>query len=90
VKSRHSKKWSIRAKLALRPLYPSNLAPSDFLAYIKQKIAGQEFVSLDDLLDAIREEFDRLSKSVLESVFDKWLIHLQTCVDYPGSYFREG
>jgi hypothetical protein len=58
--------------------------------YIKQKIAGQEFLSPDDLLEAIREEYDRPSKSVLESVFDEWLIRLQTYIDYQGSYFPEG
>jgi hypothetical protein len=58
--------------------------------YIKQKITDQEFLSLNDLLEAIREEFDRLSKSVLENVFNEWLIRLQTCFDYEGSYFPEG
>jgi hypothetical protein len=46
----------MRVKLVPHPPYSQNLAPSEFflLGYIKQKIAGQEFVSLDDLLEAIR------------------------------------
>jgi histone-lysine N-methyltransferase SETMAR len=83
---------SMRVKLAPHPPYSPNLAPSDFflVGYIKQKIAGHEFVSPDDLLEAIREEFERLSKSFLESLFDEWLIRLQTYLDYQGSYFLEG
>jgi hypothetical protein len=46
-------------------------------------------MSPDDLLEAIREEFNRPSKSVLESVFEEWLIRLQTCIDHQGSYFPE-
>jgi transposase len=83
---------SMQVKLAPRPSYSQDLAPSDFFlfGYIKQKIAGQKFVSPDDLLEAIREEFDRFSKSVLESLFDEWMIRLQTCLDYKGSHFPEG
>jgi hypothetical protein len=47
-------------------------------------------VSSDDLFEVIREEFDRLSKSVLENIFDEWMIHLQICIDYQGSYLPEG
>jgi histone-lysine N-methyltransferase SETMAR len=82
---------SMRVKLAPHPPYSQDLAPSDFFlfGYIKQKITGQEFASPDDLLEAIREEFDRLSPSVLESVFEEWMIRLQTCIDHKGSYFPE-
>jgi hypothetical protein len=74
---------SMLVKLAPHPSYSPDLAPSNFFlfGYIKQKITGQEFVSPDDLFEAMREEFDRLSKSVLENVFDEWLIRIQTCVD---------
>jgi hypothetical protein len=47
-------------------------------------------VSADDLLEAIREAFGHLSRPVIESVFDEWLIHLQRCIDYQGSYFPDG
>jgi hypothetical protein len=47
-------------------------------------------MSADDLLEAIREVFDRLSRSVLESVFDEWLVRLQAYIDHEGSYFPEG
>jgi hypothetical protein len=58
--------------------------------YIKQKIAGQEFVSADGLLEAIRDAFDYLSRPVFESAFDEWLMRLQMYIDYYGSYFPEG
>jgi hypothetical protein len=82
----------MRVKLAPHPPYSQDLAPSNFFPFscIKQKIAGQEFMSPDDLLKAIREEFDRLSKSVLEYVFDEWLIRLKTCLDYQDSCFLGG
>jgi hypothetical protein len=92
VKIHHSKSASMRVKLSPHPPYSPDMAPSDFFlfGYIKQKIAGQEFVSLDDLLEAIREEFGRLSKSFLESVFYEWLIRLQNYLDYQDSYFAKG
>jgi histone-lysine N-methyltransferase SETMAR len=83
---------SLRLKIATHPPYSPDLAPSDFVffEYIKQKIAGQEFVSANGLLDAIREAFRRLSRPVIESVLDEWLMHLQRYIDYKGSYFLEG
>jgi hypothetical protein len=83
---------SMRVTITPHPVYSQDLAPLDFFlfGYIKQKIAGQEFLSADDLLGAIRKAFDRLSRSVLESVFGEWLICLQTCIDYESSYFLEG
>jgi histone-lysine N-methyltransferase SETMAR len=53
---------SVRVKIAPHPPYSPDLAPPDFFLFvhIKQKIAGQEFLSADDLLEAIREEFDHL------------------------------
>jgi hypothetical protein len=67
------KSASMRVKIAAHPPYSPDMAPLDFFLfeYIKQKIAGQEFVSSDDLFEVIREEFDRLSKSVLENIFDE-------------------
>jgi hypothetical protein len=47
-------------------------------------------VSADGLLEAIREAFGHLSRPVLESIFDEWLMRLQRCIDYKGSYFTEG
>jgi hypothetical protein len=83
---------SLQLKIAHHPPYSPDLALSDFLlfGYIKHKIAGQEFVSADRLLEAIRETFGHLSRPVLESVFDEWLMRLQRCIDYQDSYFPEG
>jgi hypothetical protein len=83
---------SLRLKIAHHPSYSPNLAPLYFVifGYIKQKIAGQEFVSADGLLEAIREAFGHLSRPGLESVFDEWLMRLQRWIDYQGSYFPEG
>jgi hypothetical protein len=83
---------SMRVTIALHPAYSPDLAPSDFFlfGYIKQKIVGQEFLSVGDLLEAIREAFDRLSRSVLESVFDEWMVRLQTYIDHESYYFPEG
>jgi hypothetical protein len=47
-------------------------------------------MSADDLFEAIREEFYHLSRSVIESVFEDWLICLQISIDYQCSYFPEG
>jgi hypothetical protein len=83
---------SLRLKIATHPPYSPDLAQSDFLlfGYIKQKIAGQEFVSAYCLLEAIREAFGHLSRPVLERVFDEWMMRLQKCIDYQDFYFSEG
>jgi hypothetical protein len=83
---------SLQLKIAAHPPYSQDFALSYFFlfGYIKQKIAGHEFVSADGLLKAIREAFGRLSKPVLESVFDEWMMCLQRHIDYQGSYFPEG
>jgi hypothetical protein len=83
---------SMRVTIAPHPAYSPDLAPLDFFlfGYIKKKIVGQEFSSADDLLETIRKAFDCLSRAVLESVFDKCLVHLQTCINCEGSYFLEG
>jgi hypothetical protein len=80
---------SLRLKIAPRPPYSPDLALSDFVIFghIKQKIAGQEFVSAYDLLEAIRGAFGHLSRPVLESVFHEWLMRLQRCIYYQRSYF---
>jgi hypothetical protein len=50
------KSASVRVELAPHPPYSLDLGASDFFlfGYIKQTIAGQEFVSPDDLLEAMR------------------------------------
>jgi hypothetical protein len=62
------------------------LGHTSFFRDVEQKIIGQKCLSADDLLEARREGFDRLSRSVLESLFDEWLVRLSTCIDYEGSY----
>jgi hypothetical protein len=57
--------------------------------YIKQKIVSQDFLSTEDLLASIREKFGHLSRSVFESVFDKWMIRFQICIDFEDSYCPE-
>jgi hypothetical protein len=81
----------MRVAIAPHLAYSPDLIPSYFFlfGYIKQKIIGQEFLSADDLLDTIKEAFDRLSRPVLENAFDEWLVSLQTCIDYNNSYFPE-
>jgi histone-lysine N-methyltransferase SETMAR len=83
---------SMRVKVAPHSPYSPDLAPSYFFLFghIKQNIAGQELLSADDLLEALREEFNYLSRPALENVFDEWLIRLQSYIDYGGPYFSEG
>jgi hypothetical protein len=52
----------LRLKIAPHPPYSADFTLSDFFLFghIKQTVAGQEFVSADALLEAIREVFYRL------------------------------
>jgi transposase len=88
----------VKAKLAQMPVYLAphppyspDIAPSDFFlfGYLKEKMLGLEFDSPEALLDWIRTEFERISRQVLEEVFEDWIARVQKCIECEGDYFPE-
>ena len=70
------------------PAYSPDLAPSDFYLFgkLKKKFECVMFESAEELEEAIRDEFSKISKNELKSVFNGWIERLQRCIEIGGSY----
>lgn len=70
------------------PAYSPDPAPSDFYLFgkLKKKFEGVMFESAEELEDAIRDEFSKISKDELKSVFNGWIEPLQRCIEIGGAY----
>ena len=70
------------------PKYSSDLAPSDFYLFgkIKDKLEGVVFENEDELKERIVEEFKKISKDELKSVFDGWIARCYQCISTGGEY----
>ena len=44
------------------------------------------FESTEELEDEIRDEFSKISKDELKSVFNGWIERLQGCIEIGGAY----
>jgi hypothetical protein len=63
------------------------LAPSDFFffAYLKEKMAGIDFESPQELLNWIHSTFEAIPTHILDEVFESWLRRVQDCINSNGS-----
>ena len=70
------------------PAYSPDPGPSDFYLFekLKQKFEGVMFESAEELEDAIRDEFSKISKDELKSVFNGCIKRLQRCIEIGGAY----
>jgi hypothetical protein len=66
-------------QLAPHPPYSPDLAPSDFFlfGYVKAKLQGMEFLSDQELLEAIREVVSGIASDTLNAVFEEWMERLE-------------
>lgn len=72
------------------PPYSPDLAPSDFylFAKLKDKLKGRKFRTVEEIQNAIIEEFMKIPKDKLNAVFDGWIRKCQECIDRNGSYIE--
>ena len=75
-------------KKAPHPSYSPDIAPCDFFlfGYIKQKLQGEYFESVDSLLERVLEILDDISPGTLHSTFLDWEKRLQKIIDTNGDY----
>jgi transposase len=78
-------------QLAPHPPYSPDLAPSDFFVFghLKSMMAGREFDSPQNLIAWIKATFERISRSLIERVFEEWMDQMEQCIAHQGSYFSE-
>lgn len=70
------------------PYSQRDLAPSDFYFFgkLKEKFEGTRFENDEELEDAIKEEFSKIQKEELKSVFEEWIDRQQRCISNGGEY----
>jgi hypothetical protein len=68
-----------RLRLAPRPPYSPDLAPSNFFlfAHIKKSLKGTVFPSYEELLDAIGEVVTGIEPETLTAVFGHWMERME-------------
>jgi histone-lysine N-methyltransferase SETMAR len=71
--------------------YSPDLDPSDsfLFEYLKEQMGGREFDSPADVLEWVREVFQRIGRDTIERVFEEWIRQVQQCIERQGAYFPE-
>jgi histone-lysine N-methyltransferase SETMAR len=84
-------------KRALHSPYSPDLAPSDFyllslmsylFGYIKQLLAGHEFLDREALLEAVRHILANIEKATIDRVFLAWMERVDRCITTNGEYVK--
>ena len=75
---------------APHPAYSPDIAPSDFYLfwYIKEKLKGGKFGSLDELLFNVNSILEEIDLSTLENVFSHWEERLEKVIESNGNYYQ--
>ena len=70
--------------------YSPDLAIFDFFlfGYVKQKLRGKVFPTLNDAVEEMRSVIDGISAQMWKETFRNWFKRLQMCVDNYGKYFQ--
>ena len=73
---------------APQPPYSPDIAPSDFFlfGYIKNKLKGRKFNSVDQLLDKVKSILKGIKKKTLEKAFLDWEARLREVIRTNGEY----
>lgn len=71
-----------------QPPYSPDLAPSDYYLFskLKDKLKGRTFKTAEEIQEAIRDEFLKIPKDELISVFDGWIARCEECLKRNGAY----
>jgi histone-lysine N-methyltransferase SETMAR len=70
------------------PPYSPDLSPPDFFlfGYLKQRMRGKRFKSLDEVLLVLGQEIAEIGKETWHSAFNEWFRRLELCVNNHGDY----
>ena len=77
-------------KRAPQPPYSHNIAPSCFFlfGYIKSKLNGQHFDSVESLLEEVQEILSEISKETLKKVFEDCERRLNEVINRNGEFIE--
>lgn len=75
-------------KKAPQPAYSPDIAPSDFFlfGYLKNKLQGEHFDSVDSLYESVIEIFNEIPKTTLQATFQEWERRLDEIIQNNGEY----
>ena len=79
-----------RMKRAPQPPYSPDIAPSNFFlfGYIKSKLNGQHFDSVESLLEEVQEILSEISKETLKKVFEDCERRLNEVINRNGEFIE--
>ena len=77
-------------KRAPQPPYSPDIAPSNFFlfGYIKSKLNGQHFDSVESLLEEVQKILSEISKETLKKVFEDCERRLNEVINRNGEFIE--
>ncbi|CAF1403876.1 unnamed protein product [Rotaria sp. Silwood1] len=73
------------------PPYSPDLSPCDFFLFpkLKKQLRGIRFNDDNEMLTALEQAIDSLTKEDFKNCFEDWFIRMHKCIDANGQYFEK-
>ncbi|CAF1345953.1 unnamed protein product [Rotaria magnacalcarata] len=73
------------------PPYSPDLSPCDFFLFpkLKKQLRGIWFNDDNEMLTALEQAIDNLTKEHYKKCFEDWFIRMHKCIDANGQYFEK-
>ena len=73
------------------PPYSPDLSLCDFFLFpkLKKQLRGIRFNDDNEMLTALEQAIDSLTKEDLKNCLEDWLIRMHKCIDAEGQYFEK-
>ena len=74
-----------------KPAYSPNLSLCDFFLFpkLKKQVRGIQFKDDNEMVTALKQAIDSLTKEDFKNCFEDWLIRMHKCIDAEGQYFEK-
>ena len=71
--------------------YSPDLSPCDFFLFakLKKQVHGIRFNDDNEMLTALEQAIDSLTKEDFKNCFEDWFIRMYKCIDAEGQYFEK-
>ena len=68
-----------------------DLSPCDFFLFpkVKKQFRGIRFNHDNEMLTALEQAIDSLTKENFKNCFEDWFIQMHKCIDAEGQYFEK-
>ena len=73
------------------PAYSPDLSPCDFFLFpkLKKQLLGIRLNDDSEMLTALEQIIDSLTKEDFKNYFEDWFIRMRKCIDAEGQYFEK-